>query len=203
MMGKMMKQIKWPLVVGLILLNTLGMGGPFGEVKSASALPATKGARKIAVLKLGYIMQHAKAPVYVFKFLEERRKLYRDQMMEDENKLREAHKQLQEEQNQIIPEALKNSLAELDRTLQHRKDELAFIDSKAMEIIHKKILEITRVLREKQNIDAIFPGESLVDYDNSLDITDEVLRQLNEMLPTIDVDRILEDFKTLKESQSS
>lgn len=158
-------------------------------------------ADKIRILNISKIMNVCQAAVKAREFLDVHRKVYYEEIEKKEEKIRQLHKELEEIQHKDREEFerrrkdFEEKFLEVKNQFQRYKSELEFIHQNSLDLIHKKAMDITLRIRQKENIKVILPAESVIDHEVDLDITEQVLKELNEVLPSVDIQSLKSQFE--------
>ena len=150
--------------------------------------------RTIGVVDVQMILRHSKAAKSVRPQIEELRKNYQSSVRERETELRKASLELQRQRAILSAQAFakKRSVyeeqarkAQID--FQNRKRQLDSAYSAAMRIVHRSMVVAAANIAEERKFDIVLPKSLVLLADQSLDITDEVLRRVDESLPSVEL----------------
>lgn len=144
----------------------------------------------VAVLDMNYIIDQAKASVVLRNQIEEERLKIQEEIKVIEDELRAKEKKLIEEQHVLDPriaQERKNSLEkEFEQVQEMVGDKKVQISRKlenGMARIQNTIYEIVQKISKERNFSLIIPKNIVIYSVESLDITMDVLEQLNKKLP--------------------
>jgi outer membrane protein len=76
---------------------------------------------------------------------------------------------------------------DLDRSVQSKRQALERSNAEALEKIQEVVLKIITDIAKDRKSNMVFQRSELVLFDQNYDVTDEVLRRLDEQLPTLTV----------------
>ncbi len=154
---------------------------------------------QIAFVNLSRVNTEAQAVRHFKELIERQYKTFHEEILGREKQLQKQYEEIREIEKKS-PELAKNlsakkddldrQVTDLDKTLRARKDTLNKIFARIQEQIESKIREIVTDVAKRRNLNLVFNATildaSVVLYGGSeLDITDEVLRELNLKLPTV------------------
>ncbi len=152
--------------------------------------PSSDAQPVVAVLDMNYIIDQAKASVVLRNQIEEERLKIQEEIKVIEDELRAKEKKLIEEQHVLDPriaQERKNSLEkEFEQVQEMVGDKKVQISRKlenGMARIQNTIYEIVQKISKERNFLLIIPKNIVIYSVESLDITMDVLEQLNKKLP--------------------
>lgn len=152
--------------------------------------PSSDAQPVVAVLDMNYIIDQAKASVVLRNQIEEERLKIQEEIKVIEDELRAKEKKLIEEQHVLDPriaQERKNSLEkEFEQVQEMVGDKKVQISRKlenGMARIQNTIYEIVQKISKERNFPLIIPKNIVIYSVESLDITMDVLEQLNKKLP--------------------
>ena len=110
----------------------------------------------------------------------------------EEKELREANQEMAKKRTILTPEAFSQErkkfeqrVVAVQRLVQQRKQELRKVQEEAMIKVEIKINEIIATMATKQNIDLVLKRSQTIMVDRSLEITKDVLEQLDKAMPKL------------------
>lgn len=178
-------------VILTVLVVITGLSAP-------SAVPAQETAPlKLAVLDLNRIYRDAAAARKIHDLVNSYADSYRQDTERAEAELRNADKVLAEKRaraaltSEAFDEERRNlelRVQESQKKVQERRRSLAQIQAKGLQQLETVLKQVVEELRTERGFTLILRSEQAAYVDSSLDITDEVLRRLNQRLPTVSVD---------------
>jgi Skp family chaperone for outer membrane proteins len=179
-----------PLVSLALILCTL----THAEAQQAASSSATPSALNVLVVDVQLLLQNSKSAKMVRQQIEEKRSEYAKEISQQEEALRRERDTLQRQQASLSAEALnkrgrefQQKVNELDRSVQAKRHALEKSNAEALESIQSVILKIITEIAKDRKANLVFQRSELVLFDNSFDVTDQVLLKLDEQLPTLTV----------------
>jgi Skp family chaperone for outer membrane proteins len=176
-------------LIGLLWV-TLGMTSP---VVAADG-KGPDGSFRFAVINLQHILREAAATQTIRPQIEKLKKTYQDRFEKYEEELRAANQDLQRQRTIITPEAYADRLKLFKERVNKRQREVQSVQrmldkagSDALGKVHRKFREITVELAKERSIELIVPRSGLLYVDPRYDISEEVLKRLNQQLPSVTV----------------
>jgi len=171
--------------VALVLLFVAGL--PVG----LSARPA-HAETKIAVVDVEAILSSSKAAKSIKKQVDEKRKIFLESVKEQEDKLRAEQKEIEKKRADMSKEDLTKTAQNFEKrrikarnTLQKKKSALDKSYSKAMNKLTETITEACQKIADEQKIDLVITRQNIIIGSKSLDITSDVMAQMDEKLPSL------------------
>ena len=148
----------------------------------------------IGIVDVQLILRNSKAAKSVRPQIEKLRKSYQTSVREREAELRKASQELQRQRAILSPQAFaKRRSAYEDQArkaqvdFQNRKRQLDNAYSTAMRAVHRSMVVVAAKIAEQRKFDIVLPKSLVLLADQKLDITEEVLRQVDETLPSVKV----------------
>ncbi len=159
------------------------------------ALPFTAQAdTKIAVLNIQEIMRESLAAKSVKATLENQQKSFQSEMTKKEQDLQAKEKKLSEQRSVLSQEEFEKRVKDFrsqattaQREVQAKKAKLDKAFADALADIQKSVMDIVSEKAKEKQIQIVVPTSQLLYAEPTLDITDEVLTQLNKRLPKVQV----------------
>lgn len=155
---------------------------------------AAAGADVRLVLDVQGLLKNSKAGKMVREQIEQKRAEYAKQISQREQALREERDALQRQTSALSAQVLsqrsrelQQKVNELDREVQSKRQTLEHSNAEASEKIQQSLLRVATEIAKERKANMVFQRSELVLYDQGLDITDQVLRNLDEQLPTVTV----------------
>ena len=149
---------------------------------------------KIAVIDINLIIRDALAFNEIRKQIGKYRKVFQAEIQKEEEALRNANQELARQRTLLSAEAFserrrgfEKRVAEVQRLVQQRKQNLDRAQGDAMSKIQKSLNEIVSVVAVEQDISLILRKDQTILAAKALRITKEVLDRLNVAMPTIKV----------------
>lgn len=182
--------------VALMVVVVLGcFGGCFGEPATARAQDAVP--LKVAVLDLNRVYRDAVAARKVRDLVNSHAASYREETERAEAELRNADRVLAEKRDQAVlsseafdeqRQQLELQVQESQKQVQAHRRSLARLQAMGLQQLETVLKQVVEQMRLERGLSLILRSEQTAYVDPGLDITDEVLRRLNQQLPTVSVD---------------
>jgi Skp family chaperone for outer membrane proteins len=184
-----------PLVLVSLLLLSGGVGIAQAQQPAApAATPTGPSSLTIMVVDVQSLLQNSKSAKMVRQQIEEKRNEYAKDISHQEEVLRQERDSLQRQQASLSAEALnqkgrefQQKVNELDRNVQGKRQALERSNAEALEKIQEAMLKIITDIAKDRKANLVFQRSELVLFDQGFDVTDDVLRKLDEQLPTLTV----------------
>lgn len=175
------------LLFGLMLAAGLAAGLP---ARAQEKLPAAVA----VVVDYQRILREAKAARAIRDQVEARRKLYQEQIAKEEQRLHEADKELARQRTLLSPEAFadkrrafENQVAEVQRMVQERRRQLDQVAASALNNVRTSVIQIIGEMSEARGFNIVLPTSGVLLFSPKIDLTQEVLTQLDKKLPNVRV----------------
>ena len=148
----------------------------------------------IAVIDIQRLLRKAKAAVDFTNQIERQRQLFREQISEREKELRAADQELARQRTKLPAEAFAEKrrefevrLVEVQREAQTRMRELDQVRADGRRQVQRAITNIVAEIARERGIGLVIAQQGqIVLVKSALDITEEVLKRLNEKLPQVE-----------------
>jgi Skp family chaperone for outer membrane proteins len=148
----------------------------------------------VLVVDVQALLQNAKSAKMVREQIEKKRAEYAKEISHQEDALRRERDALQREQATLSPKEMnlkgrefQQKVNELDRSVQAKRQTLEYSNEVALKKIQQVMLRIITSIAKKRKANLVLQRSELVLFDQSFDVTDEVLQRLDEELPTLTV----------------
>jgi Skp family chaperone for outer membrane proteins len=148
----------------------------------------------IAVVDIEKILEKSKAAVSVQGQVSEKRKSFLTEVETAEKSLRETQKAIEKESKTLSKEELMKKAQEFEtkrldarKSIQEKKGKLDAAYTEAMNLLTKNIYEVCQKIADEQKIDLVITRQNIIVGNMALDITAEVLKRMDESLPTLDL----------------
>ncbi len=158
----------------------------------ASPLKAAEDPLKVAVVDVDKLMQASKSAKQLIAELEKQRAKFQEEVSKHETKLRELEKKLVEEQKKLSPdefnkkrEEFERQVAQVQEKVGKRREQLEQAFSESREEIQKAILKLVVEVSDKNKYTLVIPRSVVIFRADHLEITDNILKQLDEKLPKV------------------
>jgi Skp family chaperone for outer membrane proteins len=137
-------------------------------------------------------MREARAAESIRTQIEARRALYQSEIAEEEQRLVEADRELARQRSILEPEVFaerrktfEEDVAEVQRMLQSRRQQLDDVAAMAMSEVREAVIRVVGELSEQRGFNLVLPSANVLLFSPQIDITDEVLEQLDVDLPDV------------------
>jgi Skp family chaperone for outer membrane proteins len=180
----------------LIFLAALGGGIGAARAQQAPPAPAPGGQPPLTIMVVDVqaLLQNSKSAKMVRQQIEQKRAEYAKEISHQEETLRQERDALQRQQASLSADALnqkgrefQQKVNDLDRNVQSKRQALERSNAEALEKIQEVMLKIITDIAKDRKANLVFQRSELVLFDQNFDVTDEVLRKLDEQLPTLTV----------------
>ena len=156
---------------------------------SAAPMPLT-----VMVVDVQALLQNSKAAKMVRGQIEQKRNEYTKEISDQEESLRAERDSLQRQQTSMPAEALnqkgrefQQKVNDLERNVQGKRQALEKSNGEALSKIQEEMLKIIADIAKQRKANLVFQRADLVLFDQSFDVTDEVLQKLDEQMPALTV----------------
>jgi Skp family chaperone for outer membrane proteins len=148
----------------------------------------------VMVVDVQALLQNSKAAKMVRGQIEQKRNEYTKEISREEEALRTERDALQRQQASMSPETLnkkgrefQQKVNDLDRDVQSKRAALEKSNNEALTRIQQTMLKIIADLARQRRANLVLQRTDLVLFDQSFDVTDEVMQKLDEELPVLTV----------------
>jgi outer membrane protein len=156
----------------------------------AQKLPATVA----AVIDYQRILQEATSARSIREQIESRRKSYQEEIGQEEQRLRAADQAFAKQRSLLTPEALaekrrefEKEVVEVQRMVQERRRKLDKASALALNEVKQSLIQIVTGIAEERGFNLVLPSSEVLFFARSIDLTEEVLAQLDARLPNVEV----------------
>ena len=171
----------------------------FGRILQAEA-PLSVELPAVAVLDQEYILFECQAAQEARSLIESQRVTFQSEIDQQEKELRRDEVALQKAQETLSEEdflknrsIFENRVGEVHKKVALRRSHLEQSFNKAREMIIAKMNEIITRLSQEKEFSLVFPKGAVLYAKQRLDITKDVLRELNRLLPRVEIETIAEE----------
>jgi len=177
--------------IALLLLALIGYANGDMTARAQEVVPL-----KLAVLDLNRIYRDAVAARKIRDLVNSHAVSYREDTERAEAELRNADKVLADKRDRaaLSPEAFDEARRQLElqvqqsqKKVQEHRRSLARLQAEGLQQLETVLKQVVEQLRKERGLNLILRNEQTAYVDPGLDITDEVLRRLNQQLPTVSV----------------
>ena len=188
-----------PLMFLLVIAASCGGAGIAWaqQPPPAATPPATNPTQPpltIMVVDIQSLLQNSKSAKMVRQQIEQKRAEYAKEISHQEETLKQERDSIQRQQSSLSAEALnqkgrefQQKVNDLDRSVQSKRQALERSNAEALEKIQEVMLKIITDIAKDRKANMVFQRSELVLFDQNYDVTDDVLRRLDEQLPTLTV----------------
>ncbi len=156
------------------------------------------------VVDYARILRDAKAAKAIRTQIDARRKVYQDQIAKEEKRLFDADKELAKQRSVLSAEAFaekrkafEQDVGGVQRMAQERRRQLDQVAAVALAEVRNNLVEVVGTLSDQRGFNLVLPSSAVLLFSPKIDLTDEVMAQLDKKLPTVKVpDRAPEPPKT-------
>lgn len=155
---------------------------------------SAQSAGKIATVNFQKVMKDSLAAQSIREQVEKKRGSFKDEINKQEEKLRAEQQELVKQRNVLAPDAFEKKkkefegkVANLQKTAKSKAMQLEGVTGKASEELQKTLHGIVEDMAKERGFEVVVPTSQLLYASPSLDITEEVLKRLNDKLPKVSV----------------
>jgi outer membrane protein len=148
----------------------------------------------VMVVDVQALLQNSKAAKMVRGQIEQKRNEYTKEISHQEEALRAERDALQRQQASLSADALnqkgrdfQQKVNDLERSVQGKRQALEKSNGEALSKIQEEMLKIIADIAKQRKANLVFQRADLVLFDQSFDVTDEVLQKLDEQMPALTV----------------
>ena len=144
----------------------------------------------IGVVDIEYVLQNSLAAQKLYQKIDQQRLLYAQEWQEEERRLRQMERDLTQETLSLEDfnrqrDRLQNTIAQTQRQIESRQEELARILSDNLRQIRSLLLDVIARVTEEEGVNLVLFKRQVIVVDKSYDMTLKVLDRLNHELPEI------------------
>ena len=172
-----------------LLLLAVCLAWPWSTAQ-AQQLPTTVA----AVIDYQRILKDAAAARSIREQIEGRRKGFQEEINVEEQRLRDADQAFAKQRSLLTPEALaekrrefEQEVGEVQRLVQERRRELDRASAMALNEVKSALVDIVTGIAEDRGFNVVLAASEVLFFAGEIDITDEVLAQLDQRLPQVAV----------------
>jgi Skp family chaperone for outer membrane proteins len=174
----------------VVVLSVMAAHMGMAWAEAAAPLPAPI----IAIVDVPRILQEAQAAQSVQKQLNAQRAKFQAQIAGEENGLRQAEQELAKERDKLDPQAysdheqkLRQRFSTVENHVQARRKVLDQSFNESTNAVHSALQMIVEKVAHEHHANLVIVKQQALWTDQPLDITDEVLKRFNQMVPQIKV----------------
>lgn len=178
---------RWLWTIAMIL-QALAMS--WSATAKADQLPETVA----AVIDYQRVLQEAAASKSIAEQMEVRRKAYQEEIAEQEQRLYDAEREFTKQRSVLSEEAVGAKQKELEADVQavreltqKRRQQLEDVSTEAVSKVERALFEVLTTIAEERGFNIVLPTSQVLFFSRQIDLTDEVLAELNEVLSEVPV----------------
>ena len=148
----------------------------------------------VLVVDVQALLQNSKAAKMVRDQIEQKRSEYTKEISHQEETLRAERDAIQRQQASLSADALnqkghefQQKVNDLERNVQGKRQALEKSNGEALSKIQEEMLKIIADIAKQRKANLVLQRADIVLFDQSFDVTDEVLQKLDEQMPTLTV----------------
>lgn len=176
------------LVLALAVVTiAVAVGAPSASAQSGDAPEV-----RIGVVDVQRIMRESKAGKSLQEQLGAVSRGYREDIGRKEKELSDAREELKRQRALLSADAFSRKrdefearVAEVQRATQERKRELERANARAQAELDKAFLTVLGGLAKERGLTMVVPRRTLILVDDRMDVTDEVIKRLDEQVPEV------------------
>jgi Skp family chaperone for outer membrane proteins len=179
------------VVIAALAAALAGLGG--AGALQAQQLPATVA----AVIDYQRILRDAAAARSIREQIEVRRKVYQEEISQQEQRLHEADKAFAKQRSVLTPEAFaekrrdfEQEVAEVQRLVQERRRALDEAAAEALNDVKEALIEVVTSIADERGFNLVLPSSEVLFFSRRIDLTEEVLAKLDARLPDVRVSQV-------------
>jgi len=180
----------------LMMLTFVTTNTVMAQQKPKAEAPKLPDSVKIAVIDMNVIRQSSKAVKDINKQLTTYANEYQKEMQKEDKALKAANDKLVKKRTILAREAFiaerkkfEQKLVAVQRLVQKRKQDLNKSRNDALLVVNEKLSKIIADYAEEKNIGLIVRRNQAILVSNQLDITDALLKKLDQALPSVKVEK--------------
>jgi Skp family chaperone for outer membrane proteins len=183
--------LRAPLVLALLVAVTLAGGarGQEGGGPQAPLAPAV-----VAVIDYQRLLRESAAARSIRAQVETQRQAYEAEVEAERERLAEADRRLNDARDELSAEAYRErrrafeqDVAAVQRLVQQRRRQLDEASSTAFQRIRDTVVQIIDALSDRYRFNLVLPRAEVLVFAPEIDLTAEVMAELDERLPRVDI----------------
>ena len=171
---------------------------------AADAAPPQAAPAAIIVVDSHRVLTESKAGKAIYAQMQAKATSYDKGFAQEEQELAGVQQELQRQQSILAQDAFaakardfEQRVSEARRKVQASKYELSQGQNEAEKTVMKAILQILNDVAKERNANLVLDKAVVVMFDNAYDVTDEIIKRLDEKLPTMTVSFVPVDPNSL------
>lgn len=176
----------------LMIFALVFMCGTLAPVKKSSA---SEGGTRIAVIDVQNLLNELKAAKNVQEQIQKKRKALQDEFSKKERDLRDEQENIIKNAKDKSPEDLKKEriafekkLLDMRKLVQEEQRKLEKAANDALQTLRMEILKIVADIADDKKYDIVLSRQNVVLADKGMEISDQVMKELNKSLKKIKLD---------------
>jgi Skp family chaperone for outer membrane proteins len=152
---------------------------------------------KIVIIDMQKVLRDSVAVNELQERIERQRMSYQEELRQREEDLRESEQQLIRERSSLQPEAfarrrqeLEQTVSEAQRDIQQNRQRLDRAFSDGMREAQLRVIQIADQIADERGANLVLEKSTVLLSHQDFEITEEVLRRLNESLPRIEPEEL-------------
>lgn len=151
-------------------------------------------ASEVGIIDVEKIVKESKAMKYLQSKVSKKQEEYQKEVTKTQSKLESEQKNLEGKRSVLSKEAFEKEVKKFEEKVNDLKD---FVDKRqnslkaasleGMNKVNDEIKDIISDLAKERNFDVIIPAAQALFYNDSLDVSDEVLKRLNKKITKVSV----------------
>jgi outer membrane protein len=182
------------LVVSGLLAGILTASFSAGDAQAQQLPPAV-----VAVIDYQRILRDSAAARSIREQVEARRNAYQEEINKQEQRLREADKEVAKQRSLLTTDAFaekrrqyEQEVAQVQKMVQDRRRELDSVSAGALNEVKKALIVVVTGIADERGFNIVLPTSDVLFFARKIDLTDEVLAKLDESLPDVRVPKATE-----------
>ena len=146
----------------------------------------------VAVIDYQRLLRESEAARSIRAQVEDQRRAYEAEVEAERRRLAEADKALNARKDELPPDvyrqrrrAFEADVAEVQRLVQERRRQLDGASSAAFQRIRDTVVQIIDALSDRYRFNLVLPRSDVLVFAPEIDLTGEVMAELNERLPRV------------------
>ena len=140
------------------------------------------------------ILKDSKAAKSIRDQIDARRKVFQDQISKEEKRLYDAEKDLTKQRSVLSQDAFAEKrkafeadVANVQRGAQDRRRQLDQVGAAAFVQVRNSLVDVVTALQSQRGFNLVLPSTAVLLFSPQIDLTDDVMTQLDKKLPSVKV----------------
>ena len=184
-------------LIGTLLIVAAAVAAAWVQAPPPPAAAQDLPAPVVAVIDYQRIMQDARAARSIRDQLEARRRQFQEEIAAEEQRLHQADKELAAQRSVLTTEGFAErrrefeaEVAEVQRLVQQRRRQLDRASSEALDEVKRALIDVVTGMAEERGFNLVLPASEVLFFGRRLDLTDAVMAELDQALPTVKVPEV-------------